>query len=198
MGRKKQINLEKQSLMEKILLYLGGCADASFSYRFEKMFGITGRDIRALIKKDKKGFNQSITDLKKLKFIEKKKRYDGSVLISLTEKGKSRELKLRFKKLGRKKDKWDGKWRMVAFDVPEECKKARNALRYRLGLAGFFELQKSLFLYPYDCEKEIIGFVKLFKLEKFVRFALIDYIDNQERIKSFFRLKNQVVQAGKK
>ena len=31
-------------------------------------------------------------------------------------------------------------------------------------------------------------FVKLFKLEKYVRFGLLDFIDNQDQIKNVFRL----------
>ena len=72
---------------------------------------------------------------------------------------------------------------MVAFDIPEDYKKGRNALRYRLKIAGFYELQESLFLYPYDCEKEIKAFIELFKLGKYVRFALLEYIDNEKDIK---------------
>ena len=45
-----------------------------------------------------------------------------------------------------------------------------------------------MFLYPYDCEREIRDFVKLFKLEKYVRFGLLDFIDNQDQIKNVFRL----------
>ncbi len=191
MKNKKQINHTKQDLMEKILIHLADCADFSFSYRFEKMFGISGRDIRALIKKDKREFNQSIIDLKRNKFIEKKKNYDGSVTVSLTEKGKLRALNVRFRRLEHKRERWDKKWRMVAFDIPEECKKGRNALRYRLKMAGFYKLQESLFLYPYDCEKEIRDFIKLFKIERYVKFALLDFFDGQERVIGILKLRQK-------
>lgn len=127
--------------------------------------------------------------LNKLGYTTKKENYDGSVIVSLSEKGKLRALNLSFRRLLKRKDKWDGKWRMVAFDIPENCKKGRNALRYRLITAGFYELQESLFLYPYDCEKEIKAFVGLFKLEKYVRFALLEYIDNEEDVKRALRFK---------
>ena len=75
---------------------------------------------------------------------------------------------------------------MVAFDIPEDCKKGRNALRYRLKAAGFYELQESLFLYPYDCQKEIRAIVGLFKLEKYVRLALLEYIDEEKDVKKHY------------
>ncbi|MCX6722401.1 MAG: hypothetical protein NTY04_04465 [Candidatus Staskawiczbacteria bacterium] len=180
--------MEEQKLSEKILLQLADCVDFGFSYRAQKMFKISGKDFRDLIKTKEKDFKNSITELKKYKFIEKKKNYDGSVIISLTEKGKLRALNLRFKKLCNRREKWDGKWRMIAFDIPDECKKGRNALRYRARTAGFHELQESLFLYPYDCKKEIEDFIKLFKLEKYVRFAILEFIDNGDYLEKFFKL----------
>ena len=136
-----------------------------------------------------KKLNTAVCDLKKEKLIEKKKNYDGSILVSLTEKGIMRAINFRFRNLNIKQEKWDGKWRMVAFDIPNECRKGRNALNYRLKMGGFYELQESIFLYPYDCKKEIDAFVKLFKLEKFVRFGLLDFIDNQDGIKLKFGIK---------
>ena len=191
MSGEKQANHAKQKLSEKILLHLADCADFGFSYSFTKKLGLSrfpGKALRDLIKPDEKNFQDSIAGLKKYKFIQKKKNYDGSVLISLTEKGKLRALNIRFRRLENRKDVWDGKWRMVAFDIPNEFKKGRDALRYRMKSGGFYELQESLFLYPYDCKAEIDDFVELFKLHNCVRFGLLDFIDNQERLKIHFRL----------
>ncbi|HCC59885.1 MAG: hypothetical protein A2402_00650 [Candidatus Staskawiczbacteria bacterium RIFOXYC1_FULL_37_43] len=130
----------------------------------------------------------AVTDLKKQKLLEKKKNYEGSILVSLTEKGILRVINFRFRRLGHKKGKWDGKWRMVAFDIPNSHRKDRNALRYRLKMGGFYELQESLFLHPYDCKKEIDDFARLFNLEKYIRFGLLNFIDNQEKIKLRYKL----------
>jgi len=188
MGDKKKINSAKQKLSERILLHLADCVDFGFAYRVKKGLGISGAGIRSLIKTNEKYFKDSITDLKKFKFIEKKINYNGSVIISLTERGKLRALNIRFRRLNNKRERWDEKWRMVAFDIPDEYKKGRDALYYRMKIGGFYELQESLFLYPYDCAKEIKDFIELFKLENYVRFALLDYIDNQNHVRSFFRL----------
>src|ERR1035437_3448070 len=119
----REANYQKQELTEKILLHLADCVDASFSYRAEKMFGISGKDIRGLIKANEKDFKNSIAELKKYKFIDKKQGYDGSIIISLSDKGRLRVLNTRFRRLYSRKEKWDDKWRMVAFDIPEECRK---------------------------------------------------------------------------
>lgn len=136
-----------------------------------------------------KQLNSAVYDLKKQKLIEKKKDYEGSILVSLTEKGILRAINYKFRRLGDKKENWDGKWRMIAFDIPDSHRKGRNALRYRMRTAGFYEFQKSLFIYPYECKKEMDAVVNLFKLEKYVRFGLLDFIDSQEKLKFHFRLR---------
>lgn len=54
---------------------------------------------------------------------------------------------------------WDGKWRMVMFDIRENRRKARSQLRSLLVGAGFLRLQDSVWVYPYPCD-EFIGLVR--------------------------------------
>ena len=48
--------------------------------------------------------------------------------------------------------KWDGYWRMVILDLPEERKSEREALRYLLKKAGFICVKNSVWIsmYPYE------------------------------------------------
>ncbi|MSU74387.1 CRISPR-associated endonuclease Cas2 [Candidatus Kaiserbacteria bacterium] len=54
---------------------------------------------------------------------------------------------------------WDGKWRIVMFDIHERRRKARSQLRSLLSDAGFLRLQDSVWVYPYPCD-EFIGLVR--------------------------------------
>jgi len=56
--------------------------------------------------------------------------------------------------------RWDGYWRMVVFDVPEERRKLRNALRGKLNQLGFGQWQRSVYITPFDLEEEINQFLK--------------------------------------
>lgn len=136
-----------------------------------------------------KQLTTAVVDLKKQKLIKEKKNYEGSVLVSLTEKGILRAINYKFRRLSNKKEKWDGKWRMVAFDIPRECEKGRKALVYRLKTGGFYEMQESIFLYPYDCKNEIDALTDFFKIKKYVRFGLLDFIEGQDGIKFKFGIK---------
>ena len=51
--------------------------------------------------------------------------------------------------------KWDKKWRLVIFDIPKELHAQRVRFSEKLKTMGFFTLQKSVFIYPYDCYAEI-------------------------------------------
>ena len=52
-------------------------------------------------------------------------------------------------------DKWDGKWHIVIFDIPNEKRKMRDVVRHKLLRIGFLELQESVYVYPFDCLLEI-------------------------------------------
>lgn len=51
--------------------------------------------------------------------------------------------------------RWDGKWRLVMFDVPEKRKKVRDTLRLLLRGAGFVHFQDSAWIQPYPCDELI-------------------------------------------
>lgn len=108
--------------------------------------------------------------LKISKFIATTERQDGSKIVRLTEKGRDKSRRLMLVTLAIKKpQKWDKKWHFVIFDIPEEKKKLRDALRRQLKLLGFCEFQKSVFVFPYPCEDEINILVNFFRLHENVR-----------------------------
>lgn len=49
--------------------------------------------------------------------------------------------------------RWDGKWRLIMFDVPEKRKKIRDTLRLLLRNAGFVHFQDSAWIQPYPCDE---------------------------------------------
>lgn len=54
---------------------------------------------------------------------------------------------------------WDGKWRVVMFDIREERRRIRAQLRSLLFGAGFLRLQDSVWVHPYPCD-EFIGLIR--------------------------------------
>lgn len=54
---------------------------------------------------------------------------------------------------------WDGKWRVLIFDIKEKRRRIRNTLRHLLTGAGFVRLQDSVWVYPYPCD-EFVALVR--------------------------------------
>lgn len=89
-----------------------------------------------------------------------------------------------------KKQKWDGLWRIIIFDISEDKKVAREVLRQKLKKFGFYHLQKSVFVFPYDCEKEITALADFFDARDSIECIIAKTLGNKEReIKIFFDLE---------
>jgi len=177
-----------KNIKEKILLLLLGGVAFGCSYTPGKQWMVLKTISKEWSKIDKDELRRGINYLYKVNLIDKEKNDDGSTTIKLTDKGELRALNVQLENLKNKKEKWDGKWRMVSFDIPEPFKKGRDALRQKLKRIGFRELQKSVLVFPYDCKKEISFLVKMFDLKKYVRFGVFEFVDNGDDLKAAFKL----------
>lgn len=90
----------------------------------------------------------------------------------------------------KKVKKWDGIWRAIIFDVPEKKRHQRNFLRKELKWMGFRELQHSIWITPYDVEKELLCLLKLWceNFEGDIRFLSIQSITHDADFRKIFRL----------
>lgn len=137
----------------------------------------------------KKQINSAISSLKKRKFIKIIKEKNGKVRVKLTNKGKGRilEMSLDFIEI-KKPKKWDGKWRIVIFDVPTKHNSAREALRGKMKELGFKQFQKSVWIIPWECEDEILFVAEVFRAEKYIEIIEADYLLHEKEMKKFFKL----------
>lgn len=51
--------------------------------------------------------------------------------------------------------KWDGRWRLVTFDIPLQQSAQRQAFTTKLKSSGFVMLQKSLWVHPAPCFEQV-------------------------------------------
>ena len=174
---------------QKILLTLLGSVTLGFSSSPSQYF----RTLRKLRKEwnkiNQRNFNRSIQRLSREKLIEEKKLPDCSFKLILTEDGKKQAKRLNF--LGssiefKKPRHWDGKWRIVLFDIPEKDRIFRDILREHLYALNFYKLQYSVFVSPYPFEKSILDLVALYSAESFVRVITATKIDNEPKLKKHF------------
>ncbi|MCD6471000.1 hypothetical protein J7K86_00495 [bacterium] len=118
-----------------------------------------------------KNFEKLIRYLKRRRYLVEQKVKDKQKCF-MTTKGISKFLEIQIKTKIKKKKELKDEYLVLIFDIPEKNKKQRDILRARLKLLGFKKLQKSVWVSPIDCLKEIGLLVKLYRIEKYVRFII--------------------------
>src|SRR3989344_4774734 len=147
------------STQQKILLiFLGGFAlgCSGSPTRYYKILRQICTDWKNI---NECSFKRSVELLHKRKLLEEIHHKDGTISLKLTTEGHERAdfLKIRDSLITITKQKvWDGLWRIVMFDIPEKKRAFRDILRSHLKTIGFIELQRSVFIFPYPCEDEML------------------------------------------
>ena len=174
----------KRELAKDVLKILaaGGILTASLALpnlpQVLKFLGVVGA-------KDKYRVKRTIYNLKNKRLVNF---YENGV-IEITEKGKKKVLRYDIEEMKINiPPKWDGYWRIVIFDVPEKFKKARNALSGKIKDLGMFPLQKSVFVYPFECRDEINFISEFFRVGKFTQYIVAKEIDSENFLKQHFGL----------
>lgn len=186
MNRTKLI---KSPIKKKILVLLAGGIALGFARnsRSQKyIFKTIHKDLKKINRRYLVEIVREFREERLVNYIEKK---NGMTEIVISEKGKRKVLEFDIDNIKIKKPvRWDKKWRMVMFDIPENKRAARNVLREKLKNIGFKEIQKSVFVYPYPCLDEISFIVEYFELRRYVRYGEISSLTNEADLKLKFKL----------
>ena len=114
---------------------------------------------------------------------------DGSISVVLTDDGQRVALNLNLENMAIKAPKrWDGKWRLVIYDIPDRKKAAREEFRHQLKELGLHEWQESVFVHPFPCENEINLLVEFLEIRSYVRSAEMSRPTNEAELKIKFGL----------
>lgn len=127
--------------------------------------------------------------LRSQRYVEITPLSDGRVSIRITKNGMVRALTSRIQELHVTKSKrWDGKWRLVVFDVPEKKKRIRDRFRNGLRQLGLLPLQQSIYVSPYPCFDEIEFFRELIGVGVNAKYILAETIENDDALRDDFDL----------
>ena len=136
-------------------------------------------------------FNQSrlrqvLKRLKEQKVIEivTTKRGDS---VRITEKGKRKVLNFKLDTLKLEKT-WDGKWRLIIYDIAQQKRRERDYLREVLKRLNCLQLQESVYLTPYKCEEEIEYVRQLFGIGDEVQILKVASLENEKPYRDYFGL----------
>lgn len=106
----------------------------------------------------RQSYISSVSRLLKTGEISKTLDKNGQVFLELTSVGVGR-LKRKFPIFT--KNKWDGSFMIVVFDIPKKDHKAREVLRNKLIELGFGMLQESVWISPYHFEEDLKEFLDI-------------------------------------
>ena len=184
-GAKKKRH--KRDLRNVALIAIGAVGLIAVSTVALNMFQLLGRTgALTRLKYRSKGVLARLKYKGEIEFIER----DGKKYVQLTEKGKkildlNRE---KLKLIGNKPKKWDRRYRLVMFDIPEKRRKLRKLLCFEMQEVGFLRIQDSVWVYPFDCE-EFIALLKAdLHIGKDVLYAVVEEIENDKWIRKHFNL----------
>ena len=107
----------------------------------------------------------------------------------LTRLGLNKIKQIEYDSLTIKRLDWDGKWRILVFDIPEDERNKRTIFRNKLKDLGFYNFQRSVFLTPFPCEKEIEIIKQFLKIEASVHLVTADRFPGDKILVSKFNLK---------
>lgn len=124
-------------------------------YEATTIYRISAKKLRESRSWERAEFKEKIKYLRRQgsirNLVEGKEKY-----IEITPSGLEKIRLMHFDRISIKRtEKWDKKWRVVIFDIPEKHKSSRDILRNKLIQMGFESIQESVYVYPFECTEEI-------------------------------------------
>lgn len=143
------------------------------------------------IKIPKSKLKRTLQQLEKKKLITLEKEKD-QVVVKILEAGKVNVFKYSLKSIldfKKKEKKWDGRWFLVIFDVPEKERNKRDYLRRFLADIGFYPYQQSVYVFPYECHKEVFLLKKIVEGGKYISYIVAESLEYEDKLKDVFDIK---------
>lgn len=108
--------------------------------------------------------------------------------LRLTDAGRFQLLRATVALQAGRAKRWDGRWRVLIFDIPEYRKGLRQKVRHTLRAVGFVRLQDSVWAYPYDCEDFIVLLKADFRIGKDMLYMIVESLEDDARLRTHFKL----------
>ncbi len=141
--------------------------------------------------RNRQRFSNTFAYMKKRGYIDVEE-LRGKINIRLTAKGKVQAEKGYARIVAIRpvtESAWDKKWRLILFDVPASESAKRNAFRSLIRRLGAIMLQKSVWLYPYDCSGQVQLLKEFFELDDDqVRLVIVDALGGDKQFRKHFKL----------
>lgn len=110
----------------------------------------------------------------------------GTQVVKLTQEGKIKLLKYDIENMQLDETSWNGKWRLVIYDVINSKRKNSEMFRKALNRLKLLKLQKSVYLTPFKCEDEIEYLRQIFEIGNEVLILKVKNLENETAYRKYF------------
>ena len=112
---------------------------------------------------------------------------DGHLV--LTDIGKQKLLNFKFSDFSiEKPKKWDGKFRVIIFDIKVSKNRERTAVRRQLIVWGFLRLQNGVWVHPFECFEVVSLLKEHFGVKSEVVYMTVESIESDSFLRKQFGL----------
>lgn len=128
---------------------------------------------------------QVIKRMQESKLVEIKEE-EGAPIIKITGKGKQKLLRYKIEEMKLDDSNWDGKWRLIIYDVAKTKRANSEMFRTMLNKLNILKLQKSVYLTPFKCEDEIEYLRIFFDIGTEVQILKVGSLENESAYRRYF------------
>ncbi len=137
---------------------------------------------------NKKRLKQTIFRFRQQKYVEIREE-NNQYVVKITTKGLEKALSYKLEEMKiNEPENWDGKWRIIIFDISDKKKRHRNLFQLKIKNMGFFQLQESIYVFPYPCFDQIEFLRQIFGVGFEVKYILANKIEDDENLRNYFRV----------
>ncbi len=179
---------DRGEIAKKILLAAVGTAAFATILVLPGM-GILLKMFNADDSKEKWRLKRALKRLEEQRFIARKV-VRGKEVFVITKYGKDRIDKYLMADLHIKPQKWDGRWRVLMFDIPEKQGggRIRRDVSRQLREMGMKAVQNSVFITPFPCKEQLDTVAAFFKIKKYFMYLEADTYEGADDLLRFFEV----------
>ncbi|MFH1750037.1 MAG: CRISPR-associated endonuclease Cas2 [bacterium] len=171
--------MKRNKILDSLIVGL----DKAITITEDIIYPYKGFDPRKLYRKNY-NYLKANRNLEEKQYIEK----IGKDKFQITLLGKLEILKVQNRKINFELKDWDGKWRILAFDIPEKKRRIREKLREYLIILGFKLIQKSIWITPQKIDFHELQPLFEEKIKEKLLFIITDKISEEKEMRKFFGL----------
>lgn len=171
----------------KMLEFASDVVEVFFPMKRESLGTVLHKTLPAIDDYFPSVVKQVADKLQRRGWVEKKMTPEG-IVVKITDKGRVQMLKYQLEKMKRPEGKWDGKWRMVFFDIAELERGKRDRLRIYLRQLGMEQMQESVWVSPYNVFDQVKYLREILDVPHGVKLAELDWIENEKELKEIFEI----------